>query len=83
MLKTKSFCLSGKRPLDDIVGGNIIAGGHADQQYDALHVGDKVQLPRFGVDVAGQDVVEHYVLDEVGLVEFFVVVLLMLCRMRE
>ena len=35
-----------EKAADDIVGGNIIAGGHADQQYDALHVGDKVQLPR-------------------------------------
>ena len=35
-----------------------------------------MQLPRFGVDVAGQDVVENDVLDEVRLVEFFVVVLL-------
>ena len=65
-----------EKTADDVVGGNIIAGGHADQQYDALHVGDKVQLPRLGVDVAGQDIVEHDVLDEVRLVEFFVVVLL-------
>ena len=34
-----------------------------------------MQLPRFGVDVAGQDVVQHDVFDKVCLVEFFVVIL--------
>ena len=34
-----------------------------------------MQLPRFGVDVAGQDVVQHDVFDKVCLVKFFVVIL--------
>ena len=51
-------------------------GGHANQQHNTLHVGDEVQFPRLGVDIAGQDVVEHDVLDEVRLIEFFVVILL-------
>ena len=65
-----------EKTADDIVGGNIVAGGHANQQHNTLHVGDEVQLPRLGVDIAGQDVVEHDVLDEVRLIEFFVVILL-------
>ena len=35
-----------------------------------------MQLAGLGVDIAGQDVVQHHVLDEVGLVELFIVVLL-------
>ncbi len=35
-----------------------------------------MQLAGLGVDIAGQDVVQHHVLDEVGLVELFVVILL-------
>ena len=41
MLKTKSFCLSGKRLLDDIVGGNIVAGAITRiSSTTRLHVGD-------------------------------------------
>ena len=35
-----------------------------------------MQFARLGIDVAGQDVVQHHILDEVGLVELFVVILL-------
>ena len=35
-----------------------------------------MQLTGLGVDIAGQDVVQHHVLDEVGFVELFIVVLL-------
>lgn len=35
-----------------------------------------MQLPCLSVDIAGQDVVQHHVLDKVGLIELFVVVLL-------
>ena len=35
-----------------------------------------MQLAGLGVDIAGQDVIQHHVLDEVGLVELLVVVLL-------
>ena len=35
-----------------------------------------MQLSGLGVDIAGQDVVQHHILDEVGLVELFIVILL-------
>ena len=68
--------LVGEQAAHHIVGGNVVAGGDADQQHHAGYIGCKVQLPRFGVDVAGQNVVQHHILNEVGAVKLFVVILL-------
>ena len=65
-----------EQAADHVVGGDVGAGGDADEQHHAGHIGGEVQFPGLGVDVAGEDVVQHHVLDEVGLVELFVVVLL-------
>ena len=61
---------------DSIVSGDVAAGGHAHNEHHAGNIGGKVQLTGLGVDIAGQDVVQHHVLDEVGFVELFIVVLL-------
>ena len=75
-VKDKVLLLVREQTAYDIVGRDVVAGGDADQQNDALHVRDKMQLTRLGVDVAGQDIVQHNILDKVRLVELFVVVLL-------
>ena len=69
MLKTKSFCLS-------VVSGDVAAAGDADDEHHPGDVGGEVQLTGLGVDVAGQDIVQHHILDKVGLVELLVVILL-------
>ena len=74
-IKDEVLLLVREQAADDVVGRDIVAGGHADQKHDTLHIGDKVQLSRFGVDIAGQDVIQHDVFDEVGLIKFFVVIL--------
>ena len=35
-----------------------------------------MQLTGLGIDIAGQDIIQHHILDEVGLVELLIVVLL-------
>src|SRR5699024_4495894 len=59
-----------------IVGRDVPARDHPHDEHHAGHVGGKVQLPGLGVNIAGQDVVQHHILDEIGFVELFVVVLL-------
>ena len=75
-VKDKVLLLVREKPADNIISGNVIAGGHTDEQHNALYIGDKVQLTGLGVDVAGQDVVQHDIFDEVCLVELFIVILL-------
>ena len=47
-----------------------------DDEHHPGDVGGEVQLTGLGVDVAGQDIVQHHILDKVGLVELLVVILL-------
>ena len=59
-----------------VVSGDVAAAGDADDEHHPGDVGGEVQLTGLGVDVAGQDVVQHHVLDKVGFVELLVVILL-------
>ena len=68
--------LIGEQAAYDVVGGNVRARGNADEQHHAGHVRCEMQLARLGIDIAGQDIVQHHILDKVRLVELFVVVLL-------
>ena len=70
------FLFIREQAADHIISGNIIAGGNADQQNHALHIRNKVQLPRFGVNITGQDIIQHHILDEIGFIKLFIVVLL-------
>ena len=68
--------MSGEQAADHIVGRDIAAAGNTHDEHHAGNIGGKVQLAGLGVDIAGQDVVQHHVLDKVGLIKLFVVVLL-------
>ena len=68
--------LVGEQAAHHVVSGNVAAAGDADDEHHAGDVGGKVELTGLGVDVAGQDVVQHHVLDKVGFVELLVVILL-------
>ena len=75
-VKDEVLLLVGEQAADHIVGRDVPARYHPDDEHHPGHIGGKVQLPRLGIDVAGQDVVQHHVLDKIGFVELFVVVLL-------
>ena len=75
-IEHKVLLLVREQAADHIVSGDVAAGGHAHNEHHAGNIGGKVQLTGLGVDIAGQDVVQHHVLDEVGFVELFIVVLL-------
>jgi len=72
----KVLLLVREQAADHIISRDVAAGSHAHDEHHAGNVGGKVQLAGLGVDIAGQDVVQHHVLDEVGLVELFVMILL-------
>lgn len=72
----KVLLLIREQAADHIISRDVAAGSHAHDEHHAGNVGGKVQLAGLGVDIAGQDVVQHHVLDEVGLVELFVMILL-------
>ena len=59
MLKTKSFCLSGKRFWYDVEGGDIVGRNDTDEQDDAVDVGVKVQFARLDIDIARQNVFQN------------------------
>ena len=65
-----------EQTADHIVGGNVVGTGDADQKHHPLHVRDKMQFPGLGINIAGQNIVQHHILDEIGLVELFIVILL-------
>ena len=75
-IEHKVLLLIGEQAADHIVGRDIAAADHPHDEHHAGNIGGKVQFPCLSVDIAGQDVVQHHVLDKVGLIELFVVVLL-------
>ena len=75
-IKDKVLLLIGEEVLHHIKGGNAAVGLHPHQQHRAAGIGGKVQLPRLGKDIAGQDVIQNDILDKIAAVVFFIVVLL-------
>ena len=75
-IEHKVFLLVGEQAADHIVGGDIAAAGNTHDEHHAGNIGGKVQLTGLGIDIAGQDVIQHHILDKVGLIKLFVVVLL-------
>ncbi len=72
----KILLLIREQAADNVVGRDIRAGRNAYEQHNAGNIGGKMHLARFGVDIPGQDVIQHDVFDKVYLIELFVVVLL-------
>src|SRR5699024_699156 len=66
-VKDKVLLLVREQAADHVVGRDIVGAGNTDQQHHPLHVRDKMQLPRLGVDIAGQDIVQHDIFDKIGL----------------
>ena len=64
-IEHKVLLLIGEQAADHIVGRDIAAADHPHDEHHAGDIGSKVQLPCLGVDIAGQDVVQHHVLDKV------------------
>jgi len=65
-----------EKVLDNVEGGNVGAGGDADEEAGAADVGGKAKLPCLEVNIAGKDIVKYDVLYEVAAVVLFVVILL-------
>ena len=74
-IENEVLLLIREQAADHIVSRDIAAGGHAHDEHHTGNIGGKVQLAGLGVDIAGQDVVQHDVLDKVGLIELFVMIL--------
>ena len=62
--------------MHDIISRDIGTGGDPDQQNDAVDVVVEAQLPRFQINIAGQDIVENHVLDKIAPVVLLIVILL-------
>jgi len=62
--------------LDNVVSRDIVCGDDPDEENSAAYLGIEVKLTGFDNDIAGENVIEDYVLDEVVAVILFIIVLL-------
>ena len=65
-----------EKVLDNVECRYVGLGGDLDQHDDAADLGVEAQLARLQIDVAGKDIVEDDVLDKIGAVVLFIIVLL-------
>ena len=72
----KILGLVGEKILHDVISGDVGLGGDLDEHDHAADVAVEAQFTRLQIDVAGQDVVEDDVLDEVAAVILLIIILL-------
>ena len=65
-IEHKVLVLIREEVLDNVKGGHIRAVADADEQHHAADIVVEPHLAGLQIDVAGQDVIEDHVLDEVA-----------------
>ena len=76
LIEDKILLLVREEILNDLISGDVVGGNDPDQQSYPVDVDVEMQLPGLDVDVAGQDIVQNYIFNEVIAVIFLIVVLL-------